>query len=132
MLAPPARSPSVPAVGFGFGDCVILELLRDEKLLPVLKAGIDDVVIPWSDAERAAAVQVAAKLRARGRRVDIVLGKGKKMKWCYSYADRVCAERVVLIGPDEWARGVVRVKVLGAPADAPAAEKEFDQAFADL
>jgi len=43
----------------------------------------------------------------------MILGKKKKLKWGYSYADRVGAKRAVLLAPDEWAKGLVRIKNLG-------------------
>jgi len=36
----------------------------------------------------------------------------KKMGWCFSYADRIGADRVIFIAPSEWAQGKVRVKQL--------------------
>ncbi|HUJ76294.1 MAG TPA: ATP phosphoribosyltransferase regulatory subunit, partial [bacterium] len=41
----------MPAVGFGFGDVVILELLSDLGLLPKLTPNLDFAVIPFSPAE---------------------------------------------------------------------------------
>jgi len=37
---------------------------------------------------------------------------GKKIPWCFNYADRIGAKRAVLIAPDEWSKGLVRVKEL--------------------
>eukprot|EP00760_Papus_ankaliazontas_P005116 PhM_4_TR12400/c0_g1_i2/m.89898/K01892/HARS, hisS; histidyl-tRNA synthetase len=102
---------AVPACGFGFGDCVIMELLEDKKLLPVLPRGVEDVVIVFDESMRAAAVQVLQMLRAKGRNADIVMDK-KKLPQAFSYADTRGAERAVLVAPDEWAKGLVQVKYL--------------------
>jgi len=61
----------VPMAGFGFGDCVIIELLKDKNLLPPLPPLIDDLVICYDESLRTVGCKVANKLRAAGRRVDL-------------------------------------------------------------
>jgi len=97
-------------VGFGFGDIVVVELLKDKGLLPALDQQCDDVVIAFDEALRPAAYKVAQRLRVKGRCVDVQLIPGKKITWCYDYANRVGADRTVLIAPSEWEKGLVRVK----------------------
>jgi histidyl-tRNA synthetase len=101
----------LPAVGFGFGDAVILELLAEKKRLPELRRQLDAVVYPFTAAERPAAVRLAAALRARGDSVELVLGDVKP-KRALADADRAGAVRIYLVGPDEHARGVVKVREL--------------------
>ncbi|MBN95435.1 MAG: histidine--tRNA ligase [Deltaproteobacteria bacterium] len=101
----------IPACGFGFGDVVILELLSDKGLIPELEGGVDDVVFAFSEDLRGAALQVASHLREAGRSVDLVL-EARKVKWAFRHADRIGASRVVLLAPDEWARGEIRLKDL--------------------
>lgn len=101
----------VPACGFGFGDVVIVELLKDKGLLPELTPGVDDVVFAFDESLRPAAMGIAARLRATGRSVDLVLEK-KKVKWAFKHADRSGAARMILVAPSEWERGVVKVKDL--------------------
>ena len=102
---------AVPAVGFGFGDAVIAELLGDKGLLPELPRRLDAVVFPFSDAERQAAQALASSLRLQGQAVELVLGQ-LKPKRALADADRAGAERIYLIGPDEIARGVARIREL--------------------
>jgi len=101
----------LPATGFGFGDMVVMELLADKGLLPELSNGVDDVVFGMGTELRGAAMQVAAKLRSAGRTVDLVL-EDKKMKWVFKHAERCGATRLVMVMPDEWAEGKVRIKDL--------------------
>ena len=101
----------IPACGFGFGDMVILEVLKDRELLPQLPGAIDDLVFAFDASLRSAAIDVATRLRAAGRSVDLVLEE-KKVKWAFKHADRRGASRVVLVAPDEWAAGEVRIKDL--------------------
>jgi histidyl-tRNA synthetase len=101
----------VPACGFGFGDVVIVELLKDKGLLPDLPQTVDDVVFSFSEDLRPHAMRIASRLRGLGRSVDLVL-EPKKAKWAFRHADRSGAGRMVLVAPEEWSRGVVKVKEL--------------------
>jgi histidyl-tRNA synthetase len=105
--------PSMPAVGFGFGDAVIGELLSDRGLQPECPRRIDAVVLGFGAAERPGAVRLATALREQGRSVELVLGDAK-LKRALADADRAGARRFYLIGPDERERGVVTVRDLGS------------------
>jgi histidyl-tRNA synthetase len=114
----------IPAAGFGMGDVVIIELLKAKGLLPDLPPQVDVMVVPFDENLRPAACQVAAKLRALGKRVEIQLIPKKKIGWCYELADRIGANQLCFVAPDEWAAGKVRIKNLRLPEDAP--NKQFD------
>ena len=62
---------------------------------------------------RAAAMSVASAIRSSGRSVDLVL-EDKRMKWVFKHAERIGAERLVMVMPDEWANRRVKVKTLGS------------------
>ena len=100
-----------PMVGFGFGDAVIVELLKQKGLLPELSPEIDDIVVALDPALQRYTGQVAGKLRSLGRRVDVVLEQ-KKMKWVFKHGDRTNARRLIILGQEEWERGVVKVRNL--------------------
>ncbi len=114
----------VPACGLGFGDAVIAELLKEKNLLPTLPPFVQDVVFAFDESLREAATQVAARLRDAGRSVDLIL-ENKKLKWAFKHADLAGAQRMVLLAPDEWSKGLVRVRNLGTG-------EESDRAVADL
>ena len=101
----------IPACGFGFGDVVIMELLSDLDLLPELPSGIDDIVFAFNEDLREAAMQVANRLRSNGRSVDLILEE-RKMKWVFKHAERSQAKTLVMITPNEWEQGKVRIKNL--------------------
>ncbi len=105
--------PAMPAVGFGFGDVVIAELLADLDRLPTLSRDVGDVVVPLDEAQRPAALRVARALRGEGRSVEVVLGAAR-LKRVLADASRAGVERVVMIGPDEAARGKMRVRDLAS------------------
>lgn len=114
----------MPATGFGFGDMVIMELLNEKGLIPELPSGNQDIVIAIDEDLRSAAMSVATKLRASGRLVDLVL-EDKRMKWAFRHAERTGAQRLVMVMPDEWAAGNVRIKELESG-------EESDVAVGDL
>jgi len=101
----------IPACGFGFGDVVIMELLSDLNLIPELPSGVDDIVFAMNEELRGAAMQVANKLRKNGRSVDLILEE-RKMKWVFKHAERSKAKTLVMITPNEWEQGKVRIKNL--------------------
>ena len=107
---------NLPACGLGFGDAVVIELLKDRSLLPQLQAEVDDVVFAFDPTLRAAAMEIAQQLRRKGRAVDLVLEE-KKVKWAFRHANQNGAERLVLIAPEEWSSGKVRIKELGSGAE---------------
>ena len=114
----------LPATGFGFGDMVIMELLADKGLVPELSNGVGDVVFGMGTELRGAAMQVAAKLRSSGRTVDLVL-ENKKMKWVFKHAERCGATRLVMVMPDEWAEGKVRIKDLDTGEESTVAMEDL-------
>ena len=114
----------LPATGFGFGDMVVMELLADKGLLPELSNGVDDVVFGMGTELRGAAMQVAAKLRSAGRTVDLVL-EDKKMKWVFKHAERCGTTRLVMVMPDEWAEGKVRIKNLDSGEESTVAMQDL-------
>jgi len=101
-----------PAAGFGFGDAVIVELLRERNLLPSFEgSGFDVVVFAMSPELYRVAIDVASKLRVEGRTVDLILEE-KKAKWVFKHACRTEAKYCVIVAEDEHANGEVQVKDL--------------------
>lgn len=106
-LAETLGGKAIPAVGFGFGDAVISELLKDKHKLPDLPRRVDDVVFAFGESERPEAIRLARRLRGQGRQVELMLGT-PKLKRAMADADRIGAARIWLLGPDEIERGVAR------------------------
>jgi histidyl-tRNA synthetase len=101
-----------PAVGFGFGDAVIVELLKERNALPVFEsAGVDTVIFAMTGELYQAAVQTASILRKAGQSVDVVL-EDKKAKWVFKHADRLGAKYCIVVGQTEFDNGEVAVKDL--------------------
>lgn len=101
-----------PAAGFGFGDAVIVELLKERNVLPSFATtGTDSVVFAMSKELYPAAIKAATALRRAGQSVDVVL-EDKKSKWVFKHADRIGAKFCVIVGVDEYANGEVAIKNL--------------------
>ena len=101
-----------PAAGFGFGDAVIVELLKERNVLPSFATtGTDSVVFAMSKELYPAAIKAATALRRAGQSVDVVL-EDKKAKWVFKHADRIGAKFCVIVGADEYANGEVAIKNL--------------------
>ena len=80
-------------------------------MLPELSPEVDDIVVALDPSLQKYTGQVATKLRSVGRRVDVVLEK-KKMKWVFKHGERTNAKRLVLLGAEEWEKGLVKVRDL--------------------
>lgn len=103
-----------PAAGFGFGDAVIVELLKDRDLLPSFEAsGVDTVVFAMSEDLYGPSLDVASRLRDAGQKVDLIL-ESKKTKWVLKHAHRIGAKYCAIIGSQEFEAGEVAIKNLEA------------------
>ena len=115
---------TIPAIGFGFGDVVILELLADLGLLPQLTQAIDMAVIHFSEAEVPLALEIGQKLRRRGLTVDADFGL-RKLKRALQRADEIGAKEALLLMPDELARGEAVVRDMAKREERRVPLKEF-------
>ena len=104
------------AVGLGFGDVVVTELLKARLGADAAKAKRGVAVGFMFPEQRDAALRLAARLRAAGERVDLALRPQKPKKF-FSRADGSGAAKAVFLGPDDIAKGVARIKDLAARAE---------------
>ena len=99
------------AVGLGFGDVVVTELLK-ARLGEDAAAARKGVAIGFMFPEqRDAAVSLAARLRKSGECVDLAL-RSQKPKKFFSHAAESGAAQAVFLGPDDVEKGVARMKDL--------------------
>ena len=99
------------AVGLGFGDVVVTELLK-ARLGEDAAAARKGVAIGFMFLEqRDAAVSLAARLRKSGECVDLAL-RSQKPKKFFSHAAESGAAKAVFLGPDDVEKGVARIKDL--------------------
>jgi histidyl-tRNA synthetase len=101
----------LPSVGFGMGDVVLTELLRDEGLVPTDISSIDVFLAFISQDDLPHVLALAHGLRDAGMRVEYALSPqavGKQLK----LADARNARFAVVVGPDERARRELVLKDL--------------------
>jgi histidyl-tRNA synthetase len=101
----------LPAVGFGMGDVVLGELLKDKVLAPSDASSIDVFLAFITQEDLPHVLPLAHRLRDAGLRVEYSLSPqavGKQLK----LADSRSARLAVVVGPDERARGEVVLKDL--------------------
>lgn len=101
----------LPALGFGMGDVVLGELLRERGLVPADVSSIDVFLAAITEDDLSHLLALAHELRDAGLRTEYTLGPqavGKQLK----LADARNARFAVVVGPDDRARGEVMLKDL--------------------
>lgn len=118
----------VSAVGFGMGDVVLADLLREKGLLPQGRPGTDyflaDVSAGAGDLPKPELLGLARSLRTRGRSVAYALNGGK-LKKQLAEADDAGARRVLFIGSDRAGAGRYEVKDLATGEQRVLEEEEL-------
>ena len=100
---------TVPAVGFGFGDVVVLDVLKELGRFPELDRKLDYTIIPFASEQVEIALKIATELRMRGSVVDCNFSM-KKMKKSMRQADESGASKAILLFPEELAENKVVIR----------------------
>jgi histidyl-tRNA synthetase len=103
----------LPAVGFGMGDVVLGELLKEKGLTETSYPSIDVFLAFVTQDDLSPALRLAHQLRDEGIRVEYAISPqtlGKQLK----LADARQARVAVVVGPDERARGELVLKDLAS------------------
>jgi histidyl-tRNA synthetase len=103
----------LPALGFGMGDVVLGELLRERGVAKPASGKLDAFLIAVSGADQAPVLRLAHDLRDRGVAVEYALRHQAIRKQIELAAARGAA-RAVIIGPEEREAGNAVVKDLAA------------------
>ena len=103
----------MPAAGFGWGDVVLGELLRDRGLLPSTPQGPEFWVVASDEADTALVQRVAGALRRAGRRVEYAL-RPQQMSKQLKAAVSAGALQAVLLNSDSPNDAVLRDLTTGA------------------
>ena len=120
--------PKAPGIGFAMGlDRLVLTLQAQESAQPAAGAAkVDAYIAPLGEGMNAAALKMARELRRDGLRVE--LGDGSfRLKKSFEAAEKT-ARRIVILGEDELASGILTVKdfASGVQTKVPRGElKEF-------
>jgi histidyl-tRNA synthetase len=100
----------VTAVGCGFGDMVIMEVLADAGLPSDSPRESKCMVLPYSEDERIDAAKIAAQLRAKGFRIEVGLVPRAKFRKALRLADRAGATVVIIVDRTQLDKGRLRVR----------------------
>jgi len=101
----------LPALGFGMGDVVIMELLRERKLLPEFTPGIDVFCLIAEESFRLTTLRIVEELRWSGFGVEYSLTPAKPDKQ-FKRAQELRAGRILTLARNEAGEVVARIKDL--------------------
>ncbi len=116
---------NLPALGFGMGDVVLLELLKARGLLPQFDAGVDVVVLIEDETLRPLSLKLVQDLRAAGRVVEYALTPTKPDKQ-FKRAQELKAAYTARLEPD----GNVKIRNLKTREEKSVAAEVVAQAMA--
>lgn len=103
----------VPAVGFAFGFDRLLEALDRLNLLPGGSTATNVLVTVFSNDHLTDSLSLVSQLRASGINAEVSLDADKLDKQL-KYADRKGIPYVIIQGPEEVSKGVVKLKDMKA------------------
>jgi histidyl-tRNA synthetase len=105
--------PKAPGIGFAIGeDRLILTLQAQSQVAAVTEKKLDAFIAPMGIGQNAAAVALAQELRHAGLSVEV--GDGTfRLKKSFEAADKL-ARRMVILGEDEAASGILTIKDFSA------------------
>lgn len=105
------------AVGLGFGDVVIAELIQDLNITPKLSAN-EIIAIGFMEDEQARdAVRLASEMRRNGFRTDLGLKPEKAKSFFSRITKNPLFTGAVFLGPDDISRGSAKLKNLKTRAE---------------
>jgi len=119
----------LPALGFGMGDVVIMDLLKEQKLLPQFTAGVDVFCIIEDENQRAHTLSLIQQLRWAGLTVEYSLVAAKPDKQ-FKRAQELRARRTLTVVVQENAKTLVKIRELQTRQETllePAAVLEYLQ-----
>jgi histidyl-tRNA synthetase len=106
----------LPCVGFGMGDVVLAELLKDSAVERAAPPRLDVFLVAVSGDDERAVLGLAHTLRDRGLGVEYALRSGSVRRQLELAAARG-AMRAVILGPDERASGTAVVRNMAGGAE---------------
>jgi len=120
----------MPSVGFGMGDVVLGELLRDRDLVPEVSRQVDVFLVAVTGEDIAHVLAVAHRLREGGRRVEYALKQQSIAKQLKLAAARP-AKYAVIFGPDERENGEAVIRDLAAGSERRVAIESLENELVD-
>lgn len=116
----------LPAVGFGMGDVVLGELLKEKNLLPPGKDALDVFVVAVTGSDLPAVLALARELRDLGVSVEYPLRLQSVAKQLKLAAARE-ARWAAIVGPEERSQGKVLLRDLTSGSEEKLGREELLQ-----
>ena len=113
----------LPAVGFGMGDVVLGELIRELGLAPEIRPQVDYYIVIIGEERRELALSIAHANRDRG--LSVLYGlRDQSVRKQFTAAGNAGAREVIVLGPDEVTRGraMIRNMASGEEREVPLEE----------
>ena len=107
----------LPALGFGMGDVVLGELLRDRGLMPDSAPSLDFWVAAEDDALLGDVMRLASALRERGRSVEYAL-RSQTLSRQMKTASHAGAKQAVVLRHNDMAEGRATVRSMDDGSEA--------------
>lgn len=102
--------PSTPGIGFGMGmDRLLIAKDLEEDVETTKDRGM--LIVAMGDKEKEEAIKLISKLRKEGHLVELEV-TGRSLKASFKYADKQHFSRVLILGEEEFKKGVFMVKNL--------------------
>ncbi len=99
----------IPATGGSFGIERICDIIKDRKMMDLGETTTDILVTVFSEDLFEKSLKIAKQLREKGLKVMIYPEFGNLGKQ-FKYADKKGIQKVVVLGPEEDEKGIVKVK----------------------
>jgi len=96
-----------PAVGFGMGDAVIAELLKEKGLIPSYTKQTKVYIVNFNKESLAPAIETAALLRSNRIETEFALKPQSPKK---QMETAQAARYVLFVGGEEWDKGQIKIK----------------------
>ncbi|HLG41914.1 MAG TPA: histidine--tRNA ligase, partial [Planctomycetota bacterium] len=119
------------AVGFAAGVERVLIAMEASRGAPEEAPGLDFYAVAVDESQRPALFGVVSRLRAAGLSGTMDF-EGRSLKAQMRSADKLRARIAVILGPDEAARGVIKLKNLRAQGEAREQEVKIDEVATKL
>ena len=126
--------PKAPGIGFAIGEDRLILALQAQALAPERQADrqperkLDAFIAPIGVAQNPAALELARELRAAGLRIEVGDGSAR-LRRSFETADRL-AHRMILVGEDEVASGMLTVKHFAAAEQTKISREKLAAALA--
>lgn len=100
----------VPGTGFALGFDRTLEAMEQLDLLPKAQSNIKVLVTVFNEELLSVSAKTAALLRQNNINTDLYIKSSTKLDKQLKYADRLGIENVVIIGPEEAKKNILKLK----------------------